>query len=327
MNTLGQFIGHFHPVLVHLPIGILLLALLLEVLSRRERHPSLRPSVLPVLLLGAVAAMFSSFSGWLLSQTGDYDNNLVSRHQWLGIGVTIVSFSACWFKARRYPRAFFVCSLLLLPGILLTGHWGISLTHGTDYLAGSSPETEDETAAVVADVPDVNVSNAPASAVADLQTAGVVVLPVARNQPFLSLNFINVPEITPAILQALPAIRKNIIWLKLPGTTLNESGWSQIATFENVTRLSLEHTNTTDASLAYLQPLQRLVHLNLVGTRVTPEGMAALAKLPELRKIFLYQTGVVPGDSAELKTMLPLVQLDFGNYQVPALRTDTLILK
>jgi uncharacterized membrane protein len=327
MSEFSQIIGRFHPLLVHLPIGILLLALLFEALSRRESWRSLRPAMPLVLLLGAAAAAFSCLTGWLLSQNGDYENDLVSRHQWLAIGVAIVSISAFWLKIRRRSKAYFVCSILLLPAILLTGHWGISLTHGEGYLTQSLQEEEAlEEKKSFEDLPNVGVPPPSAEAISALQKAGVVVSPVGREQQFLSLNFVNAPNLTPPALESLSVLKEQVVWLKLSSTSLSDSALVVISDFKNLTRLHLDRTNISDASLAYLQKMERLVFLNLVGTKVTAHGVETLSTLPNLKKLFLYQTLVTAGDSVFLKAKLPRVQIDMGGYQVPTLPADTTML-
>ena len=49
-----EFIGHFHPVLVHLPIGILLLALLLQWLSGKEKYAGLESAIPIAYLAGSI---------------------------------------------------------------------------------------------------------------------------------------------------------------------------------------------------------------------------------------------------------------------------------
>ncbi len=328
MNALAQFTGRLHPLLVHLPIGILLLALLFELLGRREQNRALQTAIPFVLLTGAIAAVFSCLSGWLLSQNGDYENELASRHQWSGIVVAILSISAYWLKARQRKTTYFFLSMLLLPGILLTGHWGITLTHGEGYLTKNSEETvlENNESPGNPTVPDVEASFPKSEHLEALQTAGVVVLPVGQNTPFLSLNFVNVPEITPGILRAMEPVAQNIVWLKLSGTALNDSALALISTFKNLTKLHLDHTAADDASLAFLQKMDRLVYLNLVGTKVTAQGAATLGGLPNLRQLYLYQSGVKPEDLPSLRAKFPRTQIDTGGYRVPVLATDTTFL-
>jgi len=91
MAAFFTFIGRLHPVLVHLPIGIILLALFLEVLSVRPGYAGMKPAADLALGLGVLFAAFSCCTGWLLSQSGDYDSALVTVHQWLAISLTILS--------------------------------------------------------------------------------------------------------------------------------------------------------------------------------------------------------------------------------------------
>lgn len=328
MSAFAQMFGRFHPLLVHLPIGILLLALLFEAVSRKERYRTVQAAIPFVLLVGAIAAVFSCLTGLALSQNGEYENELLSRHQWSGMAVAIVSLSAYWLKMRQHRTAYFLLSTLLLPGILLTGHWGITLTHGEGYLTKTSETAvlENEEPSENLTVPDVEVSPPKVGHLEALQMAGVVVLPVGQNTPFLSLNFINIPEITPPIRRAMEPVAENIIWLKLSGTALNDSTLALISTFKNLTRLHLDHTAADDTSLLFLQKMERLVFLNLVGTKVTAQGIATLGGLPNLRQLYLYQSGVKPEDLPGLRAKFPRVQIDTGGYRVPVLVTDTTFL-
>jgi uncharacterized membrane protein len=130
-----EFIGHFHPLLVHLPIGILLTALFLQWLSRKEKYRSYQSAVPIVLLAGTIAAFFSCITGWVLSTTDDYDQTLVGWHMWMGIAT---AFTSLLLYAKTVNPRFSVSrkllTLILLTLILITGHLGGSLTHGADYL-------------------------------------------------------------------------------------------------------------------------------------------------------------------------------------------------
>ena len=123
-----EFFGHFHPLIVHLPIGILLIALFLQWLSSRESYRSYASVVPVVLLIGMIAAFVSCITGWLLSLTDDYDHDLVGWHMWMGISV---AFTSLLLYAKVSKK---LLTLILLTLILVTGHLGGSLTHGSDYL-------------------------------------------------------------------------------------------------------------------------------------------------------------------------------------------------
>src|SRR5215470_16569023 len=61
-----QFIGRFHPLVVHFPIALFLLVPILEIAGRRERFAYLRLSVNFVLGLATLGAATAAILGWCL---------------------------------------------------------------------------------------------------------------------------------------------------------------------------------------------------------------------------------------------------------------------
>ena len=132
MTTL---LGHLHPVLVHLPIGILLLACFFQLLSAREQYMHLEHAISITLCWGMISAIAACITGYLLAGTGDYDEDLASKHQWLGITVALVStLYYILYRYRVIVQFKWVLPVLLICLIAVTGHLGGSLTHGSDYL-------------------------------------------------------------------------------------------------------------------------------------------------------------------------------------------------
>jgi len=143
MEIVAQFFGRFHPLLVHLPIGILYLAFIFEVLSYFSSYKKLRQAIQPALFWGALFAVLAAGSGYLLSLEGGYDDKLLRTHQLTGIATAILSTVHFFLRKnvvgyfqdkgkRRLVRIFLFIPLI---GMLsLTGHLGGSLTHGEDYL-------------------------------------------------------------------------------------------------------------------------------------------------------------------------------------------------
>jgi len=91
--TITEFLAHLHPALVHLPIGILLTALLLQLFARWEKFAAFRSAIPAVLLAGVISAVLSCITGFLLFRNGDYDDTLVSAHMWLAIALTFAAFA------------------------------------------------------------------------------------------------------------------------------------------------------------------------------------------------------------------------------------------
>jgi len=144
VDDLGSFLGHFHPVWVHLPIGILVLLGLLELAGLASRSP--RFSWLPaitarqrtlILGIGAAAALLGVILGLLLARGGDYDPALIGRHRSLGIataGATLVLLAVHRLRWLYAPAL--VLSLLLVTE---TADAGARITHGTNYLTAHLP--------------------------------------------------------------------------------------------------------------------------------------------------------------------------------------------
>ncbi len=152
-----ELIGHLHPLLVHLPIGILLLACFFQLMATRARYAHLQHAIGITLFWGMISAVASCISGYLLSGSGDYDPTLVGRHQWFGIGVAAVAI--IYYSLYHYKRIInyrWILPVVLIALIAITGHLGGSLTHGSDYLTASFNNfTSADTVAVRKPIPDV----------------------------------------------------------------------------------------------------------------------------------------------------------------------------
>lgn len=129
-----NFIGRLHPLIVHLPIGFLFLAILLEWAMGKSSSTANKRIVMFILVLGAVSAMVAIGCGWLLALDGEYESSILSWHRWLGKAIGILAILAPitkYFSKTKLYRLTLVLIGLLLMG---TGHYGGSLTHGSDYL-------------------------------------------------------------------------------------------------------------------------------------------------------------------------------------------------
>ena len=136
-----QFLGRFHPLVVHLPIGLLLLVPVLEIAGARQS--ALREAAGFVLGLGFIGCLSAVTLGYLLAYgSGDIGPG-VTRHMWGGItltiGVLVCLLARPWWTSGSVPRVYPVlltCVLLLLSW---TAHQGGSLTHGSTYLTKYMP--------------------------------------------------------------------------------------------------------------------------------------------------------------------------------------------
>lgn len=138
MLSVTELLGRFHPLFVHLPIGILVLACLFLWQSSKPKYAYLSPAVNTMLFWGMLSAVASCATGFLLSQSGEYDAETVGWHQWMGISVAVVSIVFYFMRKKElFVRQQWLVAIFLLLFVMITGHFGGSLTHGSDYLTAS----------------------------------------------------------------------------------------------------------------------------------------------------------------------------------------------
>ena len=133
------FLGRFHPVLVHLPIGGLVLLGVLELAAKFPRFKDAAASNWLILGLTAAASVASAALGWMLSRTGGYDPQLLPWHKWAGIAVA-AACTLTWLLSRLgWNRAYHFSLAATLAILIVASHLGACLTHGRDYLTQFAP--------------------------------------------------------------------------------------------------------------------------------------------------------------------------------------------
>ena len=136
-----QFFGRFHPLAVHLPIGLIVLVPVLEIAG--AFRPALREAAGFVLALACAACIGTLILGYLLAYGSGDIGSTVTRHMWGGIVLAIGLFACLltrpfWSSGefgRIYPAL--LCGVMLV--LLWTAHQGGSITHGADYLTRYMP--------------------------------------------------------------------------------------------------------------------------------------------------------------------------------------------
>lgn len=138
----------FHTVFLHMPIGFVAVAALLEVYSWFKPSPQLQKAIGLILWGSAVSAIIVSALGWFRGADGGYEVQALERHRWYGVGVSVVTTLMAmihWLayrkdKSRRFFAMAYRCALAV-DMVLLTmaGHLGGNLTHGSKYLFVDAP--------------------------------------------------------------------------------------------------------------------------------------------------------------------------------------------
>ena len=134
---LAQFLGRFHPLIVHIPIALLLLVPILECAGVIQAH--LRQAAGFVLALAVAAAIVAALFGWLLAWSGGFEGSLVIRHMWGGVSLAAACV-ACW-GLYGWDRRSYAAALMVTIGLLIwTSDQGGKLTHGGTFLTERMPQ-------------------------------------------------------------------------------------------------------------------------------------------------------------------------------------------
>lgn len=131
------FLGRLHVLILHLPIGILLLGYLFELKSRWGRSGAYHQAIYMIMEVGMWVALVTAVTGYILGRTGDYEVAAIRWHQWMGIATASLSIL---LLVMKYSRYYFGIYTITVISLIITGHLGGSITHGKDFLQPSSIE-------------------------------------------------------------------------------------------------------------------------------------------------------------------------------------------
>ena len=176
-------------------------------------------------------------------------------------------------------------------------------------------------------IPDAAVRPADTAVIRQLTDMGVMVIPVAANTNYLSVNFVAAWQNADTLMQKLAPLAEQITWLKMEDVHLTPASWQLLSQFKNITRLHLRNTNMNDTVISQLKGLQQLQLLNLSGTTISAAGLMQLQELKQLKNVFVYQAKIDSAGWVQLKTAFPQAELDTGGYKLPFRPEDTMRVK
>jgi uncharacterized membrane protein len=138
------FLGRFHVLALHLPIGIILALFVLEYLSRKERYRYLEAASPYLWSATAISAVVTVVLGFMHFAEGSFTGPSGDQHRFYGTVVAVVAAGVALLRvssfASSYKPLFFPASLVLLVLVSITGHYGGNLTHGSTYLVEYAPQ-------------------------------------------------------------------------------------------------------------------------------------------------------------------------------------------
>jgi uncharacterized membrane protein len=142
----AAFLGPFHMVVLHLPIGLFSFAALLELVAWFRPFEGLRRVLAASLGLGVLMAIVTAVLGLYRSSGGDYSPDLLMLHRNTGIamtvvaGLTLVLHSAVLQSGNRWLWWYRGSLGTTLALLMAASHYGGSLTHGEGFLTQNAPQ-------------------------------------------------------------------------------------------------------------------------------------------------------------------------------------------
>jgi hypothetical protein len=139
-------------------------------------------------------------------------------------------------------------------------------------------------------------------------------LAVLRNMPLLhnlNLSRLALGEAVDKPLEPL----KNLFLLELTGTQLTDKAVIELPFFPKLQSLVLRRNNLTDKCIDSLRKYKTLRSLDLTDTNVTIEGLKRLKALPKLRDVTVRMRDIKTADRAQLKKLMPRVEIHDGSRE------------
>lgn len=146
---IGRAVGRLHPIFVHFPIALGIVAVLAEWWRVASRRSGMSPLTLPLLAIAAASAVVAASTGWVNAahEYGNDGGDTLNLHRWIGTGsaVALVGLTWwCWTLSIELAKggaaaiaslgSFRWAALVGAAAIGFTGHLGGDLVYGQGYL-------------------------------------------------------------------------------------------------------------------------------------------------------------------------------------------------
>lgn len=139
-DTLGlwvNFLGKFHPLFLHLPIGAVMLVFVMQG-AKLLSFGKYKPNTTMALFFAAATSLFAVVFGYCLYLTGAFEGDLIEEHKRDGIIFTVlviiaflVKYTADLKPAKPFFSPLYGILLLATGAVMMSaGHHGGKITHG-----------------------------------------------------------------------------------------------------------------------------------------------------------------------------------------------------
>lgn len=137
-------LGRFHPLILHFPIVLILLALVFEIVRHKQWIRQADGIIIVTLVTASISTVIAVLAGFFLFASGEYSGQLMDQH-FLGGAITgtAILLTLAFFLLFRRKSQYYPLYLIFLIAsnltVAWTGHLGGSITHGADYLTEYVP--------------------------------------------------------------------------------------------------------------------------------------------------------------------------------------------
>lgn len=137
-----DLLGRLHPLMVHFPLALVIVAAIVELWRAMRRHDGPSPFAVTSVWFAAVGGVGAACSGWANAAFGGESTSVdLFLHRWGGVGVAIllVALAITGTTASRAGHTawsgLWRMGLVLCAGIVAAvGHFGGNLVHGEGYV-------------------------------------------------------------------------------------------------------------------------------------------------------------------------------------------------
>ena len=134
-----QPIGRLHPLVLHFPIVLLIVAMILEFFRFKPsffKEQIYQDFTTTLLLAGALLAAITAIMGLFLSKEQGYSGHILQWHKWTGVSIVFVASAIYWCRKSAWYRvpAAKGGAVLLVCCLAFAGHFGADITHGEGFI-------------------------------------------------------------------------------------------------------------------------------------------------------------------------------------------------
>ncbi len=131
-----QVAGRMHPMVLHVPIGILILLFVFMLFRNTFQKKQFRKIMLLCLMLASLSAAVTALFGFFLSIGGDYGVEALQQHKISGVVLSVITFFILvWYQnVKKSEIVFYSAFVFSILVLVLAGHTGSVLTHGENFV-------------------------------------------------------------------------------------------------------------------------------------------------------------------------------------------------